>query len=390
MVSIINMTPFANLRFSNRDARGLEFGVFMAKTAMDIPATGDCTFSSEQEPFALTDAYHGALNTSALRYPSDLVPWKPVSDVVADAVAFAPGGQPLAEWTAGLLVEDALGLAVEKRLRVSGPRAWVHDGAAKARKPGGGWRLTAPEAALQVPIRYDLAFGGMLGDGRDDDDQPIWRAYEQNPVGTGWLDADLTPTAHPLAAAQITALDDPLRSAFATQQPQGFGPIPPAWLPRRPLGGTYDQTWLDDIWPNWAPDYDFRFHNAAHPDLQAPRHLDGGLRITLENLHPARPLWQFTVPDQRLVAIALQDDGQILVLEMVRDLIFLDIGEAAGRDPRLISMWRTPFDLLHTTGLTLHMANGHKLAGERAKRLTPADCACDPALLDPDNSEEAA
>ncbi|MGL5009379.1 MAG: DUF2169 family type VI secretion system accessory protein [Paracoccaceae bacterium] len=388
MVNIVNMTPFANLRFTNRDAQGLEFGVFMAKTAMDIPATGDCSFSSEQEPFALTDEYHGAVNMSALRYASDFVPWKPLSDVSADATAFAPGGQPMADWTVGLRVEDALGLAVEKKLRVTGPRNWVYE-RAKGRK--GAWRLAAPETALSVPLRYDLSFGGMVVDGKDDADQPVWRAYEHNPIGTGWIEPDLTPTDQPVPAPQIEAQDDPVRSAFSAMEPQGFGPIPPAWLPRRPLGGTYDQAWLDEIWPNWAPDYDFRFHNAAHPDLQAPRHLEGPLRITLENLHPDLPQWQFTVPDQRLVALALQRDGSIHLLEMVRDLVFLDIGEAAGRDPRLLSMWRTPFDARRTVGLTLYLMDGDKLIERGAERLTPADCACDPAFLDPDyNDEEAA
>jgi hypothetical protein len=387
MVTLVNMTPFANLRFTNRDARGLEFGVFMAKTAMDIPAEGECTFSTEQEPFALTDEYHAAMNFSAVRYPSDFVPWKPVADVVADAVAFAPGGKPAKDWTAGILVEDAYGIAVEKRLRVTGPRDWVYE-KQKGRK--GAWHLAGAEAALRVPLRYENAFGGMVAEGEDDSGHPVWRAYEQNPIGTGWIDANLTPTDGPVAAPQIEALDDPVRSPFAMLEPQGFGPIPPAWLPRRPLGGTYDQAWLDEVWPNWAADYDFRFHNAAHPDLQAPRHLEGALRVTLENLHPGRPLWQFTVPDQRLVAIALMDDGQVLVLEMVRDLIFLDIGEAAGRDPRLLSMWRTPFDPLRTKGLTLQRATPEQLAGGGALRLTPADCAVDPALLHPEDNDEAA
>ena len=119
MTRIINFTPFANLRFSNLDAQGREFGVFMVKTAHDIPAEGLCPLSTEQEPFVLTDSYFGELNVSPLRYPSDMVPWKPVSDVILDAVAYAPRQKPAAEWQAGLRVSDSQGMVVEKWLRES-------------------------------------------------------------------------------------------------------------------------------------------------------------------------------------------------------------------------------------------------------------------------------
>ena len=127
MVTIRNLTPFANLRFSNLDARGQEFGVFMVKTAMDILPDGTCRFSDEQEPFVLTDQFHGDLNTSALRMASEFVPYKPVTDVMADAVAYAPGGKAASQWSCAIQVHDAEGLAVQKAVRVSGPRHWVPD-----------------------------------------------------------------------------------------------------------------------------------------------------------------------------------------------------------------------------------------------------------------------
>jgi hypothetical protein len=199
-----------------------------------------------------------------------------------------------------------------------------------------------------------------------------------NPVGSGWCPGNLADGA---PAPQIEAVEIPVTSPETRYTPQGFGPIPPAWLPRRALGGTYDQDWIDHVWPNWPSDYDFRYHNSAHPDLQAPRHLEGALLIELENLHPERPVWRFSVPDERLVAIAAAHDGSVQVLEMVRDTVFLDIGEAADDDPRLLSVWRTPFDLLTTRGLTLRLIPADRFSAMAAQRLSPADCACDPALL---------
>lgn len=383
MTRIINFTPFANLRFSNLDAQGREFGVFMVKTAHDIPAEGLCPLSTEQEPFVLTDSYFGELNVSPLRYPSDMVPWKPVSDVILDAVAYAPRQKPAAEWQAGLRVSDSQGMVVEKWLSVTGPRQWAEQ--------GGSWQVSAPAPVLNVPIRYDLAHGGILAHGKDQDGQPVLRACETNPLGRGWLDRapERDEPDHP--APQISDRQGILPDPSSAALPEGFGPIPPAWLPRRGFGGTYDDHWLTEVWPGWPHDYDFRFHNAAHPDLQSAGHMRGALSIELTHLHPDRPVWRFSLPDERPVVVALCEHGGTTLIELQRDTVFLDIGEDAGTDPRVFCVWRTPFDPLNTESLTVMIRSGAECdelygAGQLL-RLTPADCACDPALLDPDVPE---
>ena len=383
MTRIINFTPFANLRFSNLDAQGNEFGVFMVKTAHDIPAEGPCTLSSEQEPFVLTDSYFGELNTSPLRYPSDMVPWKPATDVILDAIAYAPSGQPSAEWQVGIRIRDAQGMELEKRLRVTGPREWSGQ--------SGRRQISAPRPVPDLPIRYDLAHGGILSDGEDKDGQPIMRACETNPVGCGWLDRAPKRDERNHAAPQISGVDGSLPDPAREVPPEGFGPIPPAWLPRRSYAGTYDDHWLNEVWPGWPHDYAFRFHNAAHPDLQSAGHMRGALSIELTHLHPDRPVWRFSLPDERPVVVALCEHGGTTLIELQRDTVFLDIGEDAGTDPRVFCVWRTPFDPLNTESLTVMIRSGAECdelygAGQLL-RLTPADCACDPALLDPDVPE---
>lgn len=360
----------------------------MVKTAHDIPVEGVCSLSSEQEPFALTDSYFGELNVSPLRYPSDMVPWKPSSDVILDAVAHAPSGKPAAEWRVGLRIRDAQGVQLEKWLNITGPREW--------RQHGREWRASQPAQVVEVPIRYDLAHGGTLPEGETQDGELILRPCQTNPIGRGWWDR--TPEgddqAHP--APQIAGGEGALPDPASLALPEGFGPIPPAWLPRRGFAGTYDDHWLNEVWPGWPHDYDFRFHNSAHPNLQCAGYLRGEVSIELIHLHPDRPVWRFSLPDERPVVLALYEDGETALIEMQRDTLFLDIGEDAGADPRVLNVWRTPFNPLITESLTVMMRPGAECdtlyeAGQLL-RLRPADCACDPALLDPDatnNPEEA-
>ena len=400
MVQIINFTPFANLRFSNRTSDGREFGVFMAKTALDIGPDGSCSFSTEQEPFVFTDAYHGDMNISSVRYPSDFVPYKPHTDIILDATAYAPNGRPAPEWQVSVKVSDALGSFANYAITVTGPRqwhpVWLRDlddqeksdwRRHQARGLFRGWKLSSAQPIDRLPIRYEYAFGGLLDKGFDEDGRPIHDAFEYNPIGPGQVDPQLTDHTQPVDAPQIVALDSVLQDPFAAHSVEGFGPIPPAWLPRRAFGGTYDDFWSEHIWPNWAPDYDYRFHNAAHPNLQGSRFLEGEIQIELGNLHPVIPNFTVRLPGQQLMAAAIGPDGSEKMLKMALDTVFLEIGEAHRDDPRIYCIWRTPFDLSSTDVLALMRADD--LESQVGQRMKPDEVACDPTLLDTDIEEEA-
>ncbi|WP_105386327.1 DUF2169 family type VI secretion system accessory protein [Neorhizobium alkalisoli] len=402
MVKVINFTPFANLRFSNRNAEGKEFGVFMAKTAMDIGANGECRFSSEQEPFVFTDTFHGDLNVSSLRYPSDFVPYKPHSEIILDATAYAPAGKPAAEWPVSIKVSDDLGTFVHHEMVITGPRQWrpvwlkeLDDEQKPAwrsfRSLFRKWTLSSPSPIVSLPIRYEHAFGGTIDKGLDDDGNAILEAFERNPIGRGLIDPEFTDHTQPVEAPQILYGGGELLDAYAQQPVEGLGPIPPAWLPRRPLGGTYDEHWMEHVWPNWAKDYDYRFHNSAHTGLQGSRYLEGAIRIELRNLYPDRPDFTIRLPDDQLVAMSLRNDDTELALKMVLDTVFLEIGERDRDDPRVHCIWRTPYDMAATEGLALLRYRPELARQMKPVRLNPDDIACDPALLDPDlDKEEAA
>ncbi|MGK6316955.1 DUF2169 family type VI secretion system accessory protein [Neorhizobium sp. DT-125] len=401
MVKVVNFTPFANLRFSNRNPAGKEFGVFMAKTAWDIEPDGSCTLSSEQEPFIFTDTYHGELNVSALRYPSDFVPYKPHSDVIFDATAYAPGGKPAAEWLVSVKVTDELGTFAASELLVTGPRQWrpvwltqlKEEQKFDWRRHRGlfrGWELSQPNLIGQLPIRYEYAFGGRVAKGLDEDGLPVLEAFEHNPIGRGLIDQEFTDHTHPVDAPQILIRNAALADPYAEQAVGGFGPIPPAWLPRRPFGGTYDDHWLENVWPEWAEDYDYRFHNSAHPSIRGSRYLKGAVTIELHNLFPDKPDFSIRIPASRPVAVTTMKDGSNRMLEMARDTVFLEISERFRDDPRIYCVWRTPFDMLETEGLSLLWANPEQAARLECERLEPDQVARDPALLDPDAEVERA
>lgn len=338
MAELRNLTPFANFQFPSWDAEGNEFGTLMVKTAWDILPDGSCRLSDEQEPFAFTDLYHGDMHHSALRYASDLVPYKPRMDVVLNATAFAPGGAPSARWEAGVdmrvVGEDAPCLS--QRLAITGPRQWQRQ---RLR-----WVLDDPAPISRLDIRWDHAYGGTIETDRDDFSQPILTAFEQNPLGQGFARADVQPRRRrPIPAPQILGPEEELKDPFAEAAPVGLGPIPAAWLPRRPLGGTYDAHWEETRWPGWPEDYDFAFHNAAPRAMQVPLMVGPELEFRLTNLHPDKPEWVITLPDARLSAYCAVD-GQGSFAAMALDTVFLDIAEDRLGDPRIFTVSRLVFD----------------------------------------------
>ncbi len=405
-IEITNLTPFPNMRFSNLDAHGKEFGVFMVKGAWDIPEEGECTLSEEQEPFVFTDEYHGELNFSALRYPSDFVPYKPTTDIVLDATAYAPDGKPAKEWLVGVKVEDTEGYVVEKTLRILGPRYWVPKWKRKLsdeekvnwrehRDLFEGWELSEPKPITKLPIRYEYAYGGMHVKGKKEDGTPDYEVYEYNLVGRGWIHPDLTDHTKPVPVPQIEDPNDPIIEPYKHYKPQSFGPVPPSWLPRRPLGGTYDQNWIDNIHPNWPPDYDFAYHNSASGELRAKKHLAGDLKIQLVGLHPAKRHWLITLPDVGVVAM-VSGEQNVTNYRICMDSLYLEIDETAFSDLRAFTLWHLTFHILETSEIALICVPPNEQAGDGVPDdlktdfmpvPLPESVAVSPHMIDPDYQE---
>ena len=59
--------------------------------------------------------------------------------------------------------------------------------------------------------------------------------------------------------------------------PLGFGVVGRAWLPRRPLAGTFDFAWKRDRWPLAPRDFDPAFHQSAPIGQQLDEYEGGEL-----------------------------------------------------------------------------------------------------------------
>lgn len=264
MWSLRNNTPYAVERNWTRDEHGVHWWLVAVRATFTIGARGQLRLADEQLPPTLLPEHHGRPGESSLRYDSDLLSRKPTTDILVVGSAYAPRGRAVASVPVVLRVD-----ALEKQLVVHGERVY-YDGI-------GGLTTTAPRPFVTRPLHYELAFGG--GD-TSDPDPSRHRIDERNPVGRGFG----RPRAS-LVNRSAHTIEYPSGDP-ATRGPAGFGPLDPAWLPRRKLAGTYDARWVETKKPLLPDDYDPAFALSAPLDQRPPRPLQGGERVGLLNMSP--------------------------------------------------------------------------------------------------------
>jgi hypothetical protein len=265
MWSLQNHTPYAAERNWVRDKQGRHQWVVAVKATFDIDDHGRLALSDEQPPPALAPEYAGEPGLSSLRWDSDLLYVKPCTDVVAEANAHAPGGRPCDRVPVILRVGP-----IQKQLLVHGDRTF-------AWSPGG-VALTAPSPFVSRPIRYEWAYGGI---DLSDANPAKHRMDDRNPIGKGFATDPRRLLHQPAYALEYPGADS------AKAGPAGFGPIDPAWSPRRLRAGTYDVRWEDHRKPLLPEDYDDLFASSAPDDQRVVPHLRGGERVELQGMTPA-------------------------------------------------------------------------------------------------------
>lgn len=319
------------------DERGYQ--VVVAKRTYEVDPSFALMPRREQEFLSFADEPYEEINESSLYYPSDIVPYKPAADILVAANAVSSGSRPSESWECGLSVDGQDHL--EKRLRVHGPRQWEPEwmlGTPKAATAGGrtfiGWQLSKPKPVKNVPILYEYAWGGQ-NDMSVISESDVVTVCEANPLGTGWIDRKMTDHTTSMPAPQIEYADQPIKDPYSKYAPAGLGPIMPAWLPRRPLGGTFDQAWIDSRRPWWPEDYDFRFHNAAPADMQWNGFLAGDETVTFRNLTTVSGELTLSLPATGLV---VRYEGT--EYRMALDTAFFDVRAADQEDWIITLTWR--------------------------------------------------
>jgi uncharacterized protein YjbI with pentapeptide repeats len=177
---------------------------------------------------------------------------------------------------------------LEKSLLVFGERYWL-DGHATA---------PAPFDAMRVDWRH--AYGGPQ--------------CAENPLGLGCSPRrvsgmDVVPLPNVESPRQRVS-----RPGSITP-PAGFDAIPPDWPQRMArMGSAYGQAWLEQSFPGFPADMDFRFFNAAPEDQWWIERQEVPARAAYEihNMHPHRAVQQGHLPDWRARCFARRRAGDAL------------------------------------------------------------------------------
>jgi hypothetical protein len=278
-MELSNRTPFAAARVVLQDPDGRDLLVVIVKATFGVQDLQPCVIADEQVPVRFVDEYYGEPDESSVQYESDLAPLKLNTDVVMLGHAYSQGGR-------GRQVDVTLRVGSRgKTCRVIGDRFW--------RRTFGRTRPSSPEPFERIPLVYERSFGG-------EDMTPEKDAYREeerrNYRGCGLV---AKRSKKKLSDVALPNIEDP---AFPVQRrrdrpcPAGFGFISRHWEPRRRLAGTYDARWERERMPILPLDFDPRYHNAAHPDLVMPGHLQGREPVEVINASPNGVL-RFELPN---------------------------------------------------------------------------------------------
>jgi hypothetical protein len=253
-MEFINSTRMVAGYTMGMEPSGRELLVVVVKGTFDIPeeSGGTLQLSEEQVPLVMSDVFYGEPGLSAPKYEIDYAPSKLRCDVVLNGSAYAPDGRPAERVTVGMTVGRW-----SKSFRVLGDRIWSAKGLAA--------RPSDPERFTVQPFSYGTAFGGV--DNRLAD-PARHAAFMPNPAGRGFIKHSPPQALDGEPAPNTEALDAAIADPTGRYAPMAFGSIGRQWEPRYRFAGTYDQHWLDDIFPFLPADFDSRYYQAAPLDQQ--------------------------------------------------------------------------------------------------------------------------
>lgn len=247
---------------------GRELLVMVVKGTFVLPKLGEPVRLAEtQLPLVMADTFTGDPGFTAPVQEVDFAPRKPACDVLLIGSAHAPHERAVER----LRVECRVGL-MAKTFDVVGDRMWQAGLT--------GIHPSSPQRFTAMPISYDRAFGGA---DRHSSDPAEHDAYLENPVGRGWHKHLKSAWVDGAPLPNTEEVGKPVRAPDGRYAPMAFGPLARGWPQRARHAGTYDQRWLDDVFPFLPADFDERYYQAAPADQQCPKP-EGPVEVVLRGL----------------------------------------------------------------------------------------------------------
>jgi hypothetical protein len=307
-MQILNQTGFVHEFTMGMDKAAHEYLVVVVKGTFDFPDTPGSPVrkSTGQVPLVMADTQTGEPGYSATLLETDFAFRKPRCDVIANGFAYAPGGRPAERVPVGIKVGNG-----SKRFEVVGTR--------ESRAVGPVFAATAPQPFLKMPTSYDNAWGGT---DRLDPEDKLPGSYRGNPVGAGWAQTRNQRFIPGLRLPNTQAVGEEIRSPFGDYRPMSFGPMGRSWPGRIEYGGTYDQNWIDNVFPFLPEDFDERYFQMAPIDQQID-HPKGGEEVQLVNLTP-RGREVFHLPETALQITLFKGHKKAFDGEILPDTILFD------------------------------------------------------------------
>ena len=286
---------------------GRELLVVCVKGTFTIPKNGEePRLAENQVPLVEADVYSEEPGLSAPVYEIDYAPRKPKCDVLFNGRAYAPKGRPATRVKVSLQVGS-----VSKSFAVVGHRVW--------KKGYLSIKPSNPTPFVTMPISYDTAFGGVDENHKDPKKH---RAYMENPIGVGFHSYLKSEFVKDKPLPNTEELRKPIKKPDGKYRPMSFGPTGRGWQPRYPLAGTYDQDWIDKVFPFLPADFNEAYYQSAPPDQQIP-YPRGGETVTLVNLTPESRT-AFRLPYKNIVVWFFMKDGSEKDVPAVADTIVIE------------------------------------------------------------------
>jgi len=318
MLQVDNHTPFSAALSVFPNLAGVESAYAVVKATFQFGTDGP-ELAPVQLPLLAADVFWGDTLSTSLRSVGEFGLPRPSTDVLLVGRAIAPAAD-----TRVADVHIQVG-PVHRSVRVFGDRRWT--------RSGGRWRPSVPEPWERMPLRWELAWGGLgvARQGGVPDHEP------RNPVGRGFVGHDDAPV-HDQPLPNLEDPDGLIADPQDRPTPACFAPIAPTWMPRRRFAGTYDAAWLRKRAPYLPQDFDPRFFQVAPEALVAPGHLQGGEPVILDGFSLGEPL-SFTLPACGL-SIAFDLDGTEVAAQAALEMLLFE--PDAGR---LQMLWRAGIEV---------------------------------------------